>query len=226
MTALLQGFQDDLKNKEVELRNKTAELHQKDLKIQALTLELGHLRRIRYGKKQEALSSLQHDLFEEHVLEDIGAATEEVEQLTPSVQKPKRRRAGRQPLPDHLPRIVHYHEPSTCECGQCGRDRVKIREDVTEQLDVEPARFFVHRHIRPQYACKHCETMTAAAIPPAVIDGGMAAAGLGLGVDQQISGSSPFIPAGTNRSASSGHTLSFDPGRMGRKNQRGTGTFG
>jgi transposase len=55
---------------------------------------------------------------------------------------------------------------------------VKIGEDVTEQLDVEPAKFFVHRHIRPQYACRACETITAAPIPPAVIDGGMAAVGL------------------------------------------------
>jgi len=55
---------------------------------------------------------------------------------------------------------------------------VKISEDVTEQLDVEPAKFFVHRHIRPQYACRQCETITATAIPPAVIDGGMAALGL------------------------------------------------
>ena len=49
---------------------------------------------------------------------------------------------------------------------------------MTEQLDVEPARFFVHRHIRPQYACKACETISAAPVPPAVIDGGMAAPGL------------------------------------------------
>jgi len=54
---------------------------------------------------------------------------------------------------------------------------------VTEQLDVEPAKFFGHRHIRPQYACRACETVTAAPIlrggpPPAVIDGGMAAVGL------------------------------------------------
>lgn len=53
-----------------------------------------------------------------------------------------------------------------------------IGEDVSEQLDVEPAKFFVHRHIRPQYACRACETVTAAPIPPAVIDGGMAATGL------------------------------------------------
>jgi len=55
---------------------------------------------------------------------------------------------------------------------------VKIGEDVTEQLDVEPTKFFVHRHIRPQYACRTYETITAAPIPPAVIDGGMAALGL------------------------------------------------
>jgi transposase len=36
----------------------------------------------------------------------------------------------------------------------------------------------VHRHIRPQYACRACECVTAAPVPPAIIDGGMAAPGL------------------------------------------------
>ncbi len=77
-----------------------------------------------------------------------------------------------------MPRIEHRHEPESCQCGQCGADLVKIGEDVSEQLDVESARFFVHRHIRPQYACRPCETVTAAPIPPSVIDGGLAAVGL------------------------------------------------
>jgi transposase len=81
-------------------------------------------------------------------------------------------------LPEHLPRIEHRHEPESCTCGQCGKDLVKIGEDISEQLDVEPARFFVHRHIRPQYACRTCETISAAPIPAAIIDGGMAAPGL------------------------------------------------
>jgi transposase len=34
---------------------------------------------------------------------------------------------------------------------------------VSAQLDVEPARFFVHRHIRPQYACRACETVAGGA---------------------------------------------------------------
>ncbi|MBK7492704.1 MAG: IS66 family transposase zinc-finger binding domain-containing protein, partial [Nitrosomonas sp.] len=32
-------------------------------------------------------------------------------------------------------------------------------EDVTEPPAVKPAEFSVHRHIRPQYACRTCETL-------------------------------------------------------------------
>jgi len=175
VAALVQSLMDQAK--------KDAEnLQAKDLKIQALILELAHLRRIRYGVKSEALSSVQRDLFEETCNEDIAALMAEVEQAGQqsgsTVTKPKRPRAGRQPLPPHLPRIEHRHEPESCQCGQCGKDLVKIGEDITEQLDVEPAKFFVHRHIRPQYACRNCETITAAPVPPAIIDGGMAAVGL------------------------------------------------
>ncbi len=157
------------------------EIRTQELEIQALTLELAHLRRIRFGKKNESLSSVQLSLFEEALQSDMTAVATEIEQLDPSAKaqaKSPRSRAGRQPLPDHLPRIEHRHESESCQCGQCGRDLIKIGEDVTEQLDVEPSKFFVHRHIRPQYACKSCETVTAEPVPPAVIDGGMAAPGL------------------------------------------------
>ena len=145
-------------------------------KITALTHELAYYKRIRFGKASEALAGEQRLLFDETVDADLAAIEEEMDNQTPA--KRPRKRAGRQPLPPELPRIEHRHEPETCQCGQCGADLVKIGEDVSEQLDVEPARFFVHRHIRPQYACRPCETVTAAPIPPAVIDGGLAAVGL------------------------------------------------
>ena len=149
-----------------------------NIKIQALTLELFHLKRMRYGVKNEALSAVQLNLFQETLDEDLSAIESEVEASVAPEQKKRRPRAGRQPLPEHLPRIEHRHEPESCNCGECGSQLTLIGEDVSEQLDVEPARFFVHRHIRPQYACRNCETVTAAAVPPAVIDGGMAAPGL------------------------------------------------
>ncbi|MDP3137600.1 MAG: IS66 family transposase [Burkholderiaceae bacterium] len=152
-------------------------LQQADLKIRALTLELAYYKRIRFANKSEQFSAEQRELFEESWNTDTSAQEAEVEQLS-TRQPVKRVRAGRQPLPDHLLRIDHRHEPDLCTCGQCGKDLVKIGEDISEQLDVEPARFFVHRHIRPQYACRACETISAAPIPAAIIDGGMAAPGL------------------------------------------------
>lgn len=170
-------------NQQQLLQTKDAGLQAKEVKIAALTHELAYYKRIRFSTKSEALAPLQRDVFEETWNTDISAIDAEVEQLQDAspcatVARPKRLRAGRQPLPDHLPRIEHRHEPESCTCGKCGKDLIKIGEDVTEQLDVEPAQFFVHRHIRPQYACRACETVTAAPIPPAVIDGGMAATGL------------------------------------------------
>lgn len=141
-------------------------------------LELAHHKRIRFGKASEAYSGAQRDLFNEAVDTDRAALEAELERLqAPRPAKP-RSRAGRQPLPSELPRIDYRHEPASCQCATCGHELVKIGEDISEQLDVEPARFFVRRNIRPQYACRDCDTVTAAAIPPAVIDGGMAAPGL------------------------------------------------
>jgi transposase len=189
VAAMMQSLLDQAERDAALLQSKDALIKAKDFKIEALTHEITYYRRIRFSVKSESLSLIQRDLFEEawntdmSDMSDMSAIEAELEQLKDdqpceTVVKPKRPRAGRQPLPAHLPRIEHRHEPESCTCGKCGKDLVKIGEDITEQLDVEPAKFFVHRHIRPQYACKNCETITAAPIPPAVIDGGMAAVGL------------------------------------------------
>lgn len=169
-----------------QVSRRDSELHAAKIQIQALTLELAHLRRMRYGASSEAFSPEERDLFQETLASDLAAAQAELAKkqaeaaasAEPAPPRIPRSRAGRQPLPDHLPRIEHLHEPESCTCGLCGMALVKIGEDISEQLDVEPARFFVHRHIRPQYACRACETVSAAPIPAAVIDGGMAATGL------------------------------------------------
>jgi transposase len=147
---------------QAELARQDAVLAEKDFKITALTHELAYYRRVRFGDASEALVGEQRMLFDETVDMDLAAIEEELEGQAPAKRQ----------------RIEHRHEPGSCQCGRCGADLVKIGEDISEQLDVEPARFFVHRHIRPQYACHPCETVTAAPIPPAVIDGGLAAVGL------------------------------------------------
>jgi transposase len=67
---------------------------------------------------------------------------------------------------------------ASCTCAACGDALVAIGEDSSEQLDCEPARFFVRKHIYPTYACRACETITVASVPPAIIERGRPAPGL------------------------------------------------
>ncbi|MPW24173.1 IS66 family transposase, partial [Paraburkholderia sp. CNPSo 3157] len=87
-------------------------------------------------------------------------------------QKPKRT-----PLPPELPRTDIRHEPDDKTCS-CGCQRVRIGEDVSEKLDYAPGVFTVERHIRGKWACKACETLIQAPVPPHVIDKGIPIAGL------------------------------------------------
>ncbi len=88
---------------------------------------------------------------------------------------------GRRRLPDSLPRQRVVHELSHAEraCPDCGHERTRIREEVSEQLDYQPAALFVTQHVRGVYACPHCEGQVAtAAKPEQPIDKGLPGPGL------------------------------------------------
>ena len=178
---MLARFGEEHGRLEQEHAKQSRQLQALTLKNQKLTLELAQLKRLRFGVKSEALTAEQRTLFEDDVDQDLAAVTAELEAATPASgesSRPPRAKAGRQPLPAHLERVDVRHEPESCTCDHCQRELVKIGEDVSEQLDIEPARFFVIRHIRPQYACRACQTVQAAPVAAAVIDGGLAAPGL------------------------------------------------
>lgn len=54
-------------------RHKT-DLHAAQTKIQALVLELAHLKRMRFGVRSEALDPETRDLFQETLASDVAAA--------------------------------------------------------------------------------------------------------------------------------------------------------
>ena len=66
---------------------------------------------------------------------------------------------GRAALPESLERRQVVHDLTEAEklCPCCGRTRVCIGEQTAEQLDLEPARFFVVRTVKKSYACRHCD---------------------------------------------------------------------
>jgi hypothetical protein len=54
VTALIQALLDQVKKDAETIEANTIDIQSKDLKIQALILELAHLRRIRYGVKKRS----------------------------------------------------------------------------------------------------------------------------------------------------------------------------
>lgn len=115
----VQALLDQLQKQAAETLRLNATLKHAEAKIQALTLELAHLRRIRFGAKSEALNAEQRDLFQETLAADIAACEAEVEQAAAQTQaKPciKRERAGRQPPTANRCRI-------TCRASNIGMSR-------------------------------------------------------------------------------------------------------
>jgi transposase len=84
-----------------------------------------------------------------------------------SDDEPAKRRDdhGRSPLPEHLPRREVVHDLTEAEkpCPCCGRTRVCIGEQTAEQLDLQPATFFVLRTVKKSYACRHCDPLAVPA---------------------------------------------------------------
>ena len=137
--------------------------------IAHLTLEIEKLRRELYGTRSEPKARLLDQL--EMQLEDAEAALSEDELVaeqaaakTTTVKSFERRRGGRKPFPEHLPRErVVMPPPTTCAC--CGSDRLrKLGEDVTETLEVIPRQWKVIQTVREKFTCRECDKITQ---PPA-----------------------------------------------------------
>lgn len=160
------------------LAQQTAEARQQSIKLQALSFELARLKRWRFGQSSESLDSAQGELFDAKV-EALLKQEEQAEDRAADEERraPGKSRPKRQALPGQLERIEHRYEIESGLCPQ-GHALKRIGEEISEQLDCEPARFFVHRHIRGKYACACCQTVIAAEMPPQIIDKGIPAPGL------------------------------------------------
>jgi transposase len=110
------------------------------------------LRRL-YGPRSERLNPDQLLLFPEPPTNE--AVTPPTLTDPSEAAKPRRKGHGRQQLPKHLPRDRRVYELSEAErlCQGCGQARVVIGQEVSEQLDYEPASLKVIEHVRLTYAC-------------------------------------------------------------------------
>ena len=145
-----------------------------------LLRELLRLMRVeKYGPASERLSDQQLELLEQEpgVSEAEVRAESERAQLQLPLQRSKQRPV-RQSLPVDLPRIEQLIgcEPQECVCGNCGREKVVIGYESAEQLDVEPAKYFVRVTKREKRACPHCpeQGVVCAPLPARIIEKSLA----------------------------------------------------
>ena len=152
----------DLDTAHEKIRQLVATLNLQEHLIQKLQHQLEQLLRQRYGKKGERIDPAQLLLFAQEILAQAqaaptpAAAPEPVPAPTPTPNGPKKNGHGRKPLPASLPRtpVVHDVPPQQRLCPDCGVDRTRIGQEVSEQLEYVPASFVVLEHIRPKYACQ------------------------------------------------------------------------
>jgi transposase len=147
-----------------------------ELKIQLLEEKLRLQRIAKYGPGSEKLTNLQLELLEfEPGVSNLEVAAEgEREALPPATDKKKRKHPGRQTLPANLPRVerVIACTAEQCVCAGCGHATTVIGHEESEQLDVQPAKYFVLVTRREKRACKRCEErgVMAAPLPPRIIE--------------------------------------------------------
>lgn len=162
-----------------ELNESQRELKEARYDIDLLKLKVDDLLRRLYGRSSEKLGNGQLGLFEKTPeIEDVP--DDEATHETPP-EKRRKGRGGRKPLPKDLPRerVVHALPEAERTCPCCGETMQPFAEDVTEELDFEPAKFLVREHVRPKYACKTCqEGVLQAPLPPRPIEKGRPGPGL------------------------------------------------
>ncbi len=154
-----------------------------EVEVRLLREQVRHLYDRLFGRKSEKSrygeNSPQLPLFD---MPEPDPESEPIEPETVAITSHRRRKKGRQPLPEALPRVEIVHDideqEKTCHCGS---PLSKIGEEVSEKLDIIPAVIQVVRHIRPKYSCKACEnaaeqgkTVTIAPTPVQLIPKGIA----------------------------------------------------
>jgi len=150
----------------------------RDSEIEQLKLLIAKLRRMQFGRSSEKLDrqieqlELRLEALQLNDAEKVAALPEAIKSAEP-VARPVRR-----PLPAHLPREVRTHPPKQEACPDCGGELKHLGEDVSEMLEIEPARFKVIRQVRPKLACICCDRIVQAEAPSRPIARGVAGPGL------------------------------------------------
>jgi len=175
---------DDLVACRALIETQQATIDEQHHEIDKLRHELELFKRYLFGQRRERFveDPRQEKLF---AMGDAGAIDRSPAAEVEDSPAPSGRRCGhgRRRLPDSLPRrriVYELSEEERC-CPGCGKLRGKVSEEVSEQLEFQPASFYVKEHVRYIYACQDEDctaNMVTAPKPPQPIDKGLPGPGM------------------------------------------------
>jgi transposase len=149
-----------------------------DERIKRLMQILKAYERARFGRRSEKLGTSEttgnEDAQQSFVFEEIetGIAALRAQAGKVSDSSAKRPPRPRKGFPPHLERVEVVLEPEELP-EHVGKQKVLIGEDVSERLDVIPAKFRVIVTRRPKYAFKDYEGVIQALAPAHIIESGL-----------------------------------------------------
>ena len=111
----------------------------------------------RFSRSSEQSLKGQENLFDASELPQTSPESGDTEE-TITVREHTKKKPGRKPIDPKHPRLEVLHDLAEEEkrCA-CGHELVRIGEEVTEKVQVIPEQIWIERHVRPKYACHHCE---------------------------------------------------------------------
>jgi transposase len=161
-----------------KIHDQTVQEHEQAL--QELRRQIELYRRYVFGPRRERLVEApgQGHLFEFDVVEGVAAPPE------PPAREPRAPAGPRRSRKLDLDRLIQVrieHDVPEADklCSGCGEHKASIGEDEARVLEFIPARFELHIHVLPKYACSHCrDDVVTPETPPRPLSGCIAGAGL------------------------------------------------
>ncbi len=143
----------------------------REARIGLLEEENSWLKRQLFGRSSEQTPREEIAPEQARLFNEVEALAEAAGSAPVSLTIPahERARGGRRKLSAELPRVEVLHDLPEGEkrCAIDGTALERIGEEISEQLDYQPARLRVIRNIRPKYACPCCKAGVAIAAVPA-----------------------------------------------------------
>ena len=144
-------------------------------KIETLEQEISVLKRNRFGQRSEKNKPKSSASSSSSSSSSAISSSTSSPDKAASSQTKNQNHPGRNAFPPHLERVRVEHDLSSEEkiCPECQGLMTKIKEIITEQLDVIISSLFVTQQVRFQYACKKCySTIKLSDLPAQPIEKG------------------------------------------------------